>query len=189
MSLSAENELTVRRAIADKLALAAEIGFVIPAPLYFNDKADFWATLSEKTTRADIEKSLVKFCAVYPLQFEDVQTVTVSDEPLINLTYEFYLFHERNSERADETGAPDAFNRQLLKSHSDFIAAWLNARGEFLGKQYLTALDETVFVVRQTNSLSQIGFISNDAECEFVRGAKGFEVRMQLRAKIQMKDC
>ncbi len=139
MSLSPENELTIRRAIAEKLAGISGVGFIIPAPIYFADKADFFNQISLVilNTQKLIETSLVKFCAVYPIRFEDVQTSNFSDEPEILLTYEFYLFHERNSARADESGI-DSFNKTILKTHNDFCAAYLRIREAFLGKQYLT---------------------------------------------------
>ena len=189
MSLSPENELAVRRAIAAKLANVGHIGFVLPAPIDFVEKADFWANVAPKTTRDELETSLVKLCVIYPLEFVDDPASGGLDEPLVYLTYEFYLFHERSYERGDESDTPDAFNKTLLKTHSDFMQAWLGTRKEFLGKQYLTALDEEVFAVRQTNSLTQVENINNDAGCEFIPGLKGFEVKLQLKAKILVRDC
>ncbi len=189
MSLTPENELAVRRAIGEKLAGVAGIGFVLPAPLYFTERADFWANLSPKLTQKDIETTAIEFCVVYPLIFEDDPKQGGLDEPLIYFTYELYLFQERNFKRKDESVGADAFDKKLLKTHTDFIALWLNVRAAFSGKQYLTALDEAVFAVRQTNSLTQSEFINNDAECEFIPGVKGFEVKLHLKAKILLRDC
>ncbi len=189
MSLSSENELAVRRAVCEKLADVSNIGIVLPAPIYFAEKADFWANLAPLVNRKDIETSIVKLCAVYPLLFEDDAAAGGLDEPLTFLTYEFYIFHERSFERGDESPVADAFNKTLLKTHSEFVAVWLDVRRAFLGKQYLTGLADEIFAVKQTNSASQSEFINNNAECEFVGGVRGFEVRLQLKAKILVRDC
>lgn len=186
MSFNPENELIVRRALAGKSGTVAEIGFVLPAPIYFADKDDFWANLAPKDKRAELETTPVKFCAVYPVLFEDLPE-NASDEPLIEFTYEFYLFHERTARRADETGEPDVFNKKLLKTHSDFVVAWLGLRTEFLGRQMLNLGD--TFAVSQTNSLRQTDEINNDGRCEFVPGLRGFEVKSRLVAKILLKNC
>jgi hypothetical protein len=186
MSLTPENELTIRRKIADKAGSVEHIGFVLPAPVDFADKEDFWATVAPKDTREALETTPVKFCAIYPLQSEDVPENGQS-EPLILLTYEFYLFHERTSARKDESAVPDVFNKKLLKTHSDFVAAWLDLRTEFLGRQQLNLGAE--FAVAQTNSLRQPDEIRNNAKCEFVPGIRGFEVRLRLDAKILLKEC
>lgn len=186
MSLTPENELTVRRKLADKSASVPTIGFVLPAPIYFADKSDFWATVAPLDTRTELETTPAKFCAIYPLAFEDVPE-NRQDEPLIKFTYEFYLFHERTLERADESAAPDGFSKKLLKTHSDFVAAWLDLRAEFLGVQQLNLGPE--FSIAKTNSLTQRDEINNKAKCEFIPDIKGFEVRMQIVATILLKEC
>lgn len=186
MSLTPENELAIRRKLADRAALVETIGFVLPAPIDFVDKDDFWANLAPKQTRTELETTPVKFCAIYPLAFEDAPE-NRQHEPLIKFTYEFYLFHERTQTRIDEAETPDAFNKKLLKTHSDFIRAWLDLRAEFLGAQQLNLGAD--FSIAKTNSLAQRDEINNQAKCEFVPGIKGFEVRMQLVATILLKEC
>jgi hypothetical protein len=59
MSISAENELLIRRANATTIGGVAEAGHVIPAPVFFNDVADYWATVDPKSTREDLETSAI----------------------------------------------------------------------------------------------------------------------------------
>ena len=187
MSFSPENELTVRRKLADKAALVANIGFVLPAPVYFADKNDFWATVEPKQTRQELETTPVKLCAIYPLLSEDLPE-NGNNEPPILFSYEFYLFHERTARRAgDESNASDLFDKKLLKTHSEFVSVWLGLRTEFLGRQQLNL--GVSFAVSQTNSLTASGEIRNDAECEFVPSVRGFEVKLRLAAKILLKEC
>lgn len=187
MSFSPENELTVRRKLSEKTGTVSEIGFVLPGAIYYADKDDFWAAVAPKQTRAELETTPVKFCAIYPLEFEDLPE-NRQDEPATDFGYEFYLFHERTQTRVDESSASgDAFNKKLLKSHSDFVAAWINLRSEFFGRQQLNLGDD--FAVAQTNSLRQVEKINNNGRCEFVPGIKGFQVRLQLAARILLKEC
>ncbi len=176
MSLTPENEIIVRKAAIDRLNTIANVGYVLPAPIYFVDKADFFNQISglTLTTQKAIETQTVKFCAFYPLQFVETEAVEI--------VYEVYLFAESSLEREDETSTPDGFLKQLLKNHSDFIAGWLGIRNEFENSQTIGGLDG--FSVNQFASISQAEFISHNELCEFVTDVRGYAAKMELKAKL-----
>jgi len=183
-------EIIVREAIAAQAALVADVGYVTPSPLYFTDRADFWATLAaSNNTRDEIDAGIIAGLWIYPLQFVDDFSSGGIDSPLVNLTYEMYLFRQYALEREDEGATPDLFESECLKQHNLFVKGWLGLKSSFQGKRTIAGLDPDIFVTVKTTSLVQNEFIANQAPCEFVPGAVGFAVRLQCTVEIKTKAC
>lgn len=183
MSFSIAEHFTVLEHAADKCAAVSEAGYVLPAPLYFQDRADFWATVAAiaLNTRDAIETSPVKFCSFSFLRYEDDIKEGCEDEPLLTLLLNIYLFHERNLEREDESGA-DSFLKKLLKNHNDFLSALYGIREQFLGTQAIAGLPEGY--AAETQGLAQIDFTREMEECRFIPGVRGFAADLQLRTEV-----
>lgn len=190
MGITAAQELSIRQALANTVGGIAAAGFVIPTPLYCNGVEDFWATLdSSVDTKCEIEQTPIAACWIYPLHFVDDFTSGGEDSPLINLTYEFYLFRQYGLEREDENDPPEIFNSQVLKAHNLFVEAWLETKSEFQGKRSIAGIDPAVFAKAQTTSIVQPELIQNLAVCEFVPGIVGYAVKMHETVKILLREC
>lgn len=184
MSLTAEHEIIIRRAVATKMANVSDAGFIIPAPIFFVDKADFQAQINSLAldTQKELELASIAFCSISLFKFEDSPAEGCADQPLVRLTYNFYFFREFDLERADETETPDDFLKKTLKSYNSFVKAVLDARNEFLGLQSVPDLPEGFEV--NTNSLTQAEFINELQTCRFIPNAKGHSVNLQLVVEI-----
>src|SRR5688500_6176007 len=167
MSLTAEVELEIRKQLAAKMALVPDAGHVLPSPLFFADKADFFAVVDTQLTQKQIELEPAAFCAISLLKFEDSPSEGCADEPLVRLTYNFYFFREIFPEREDEAETSDDFLKLLLKSYNSFIMAILDARTQFLGLSPLTG-DFPAGVDVKTNSLSQPEFNQEKEACRYI---------------------
>jgi hypothetical protein len=189
MSLTAENELVVRRALADSVGGVTAAGFAIPAPMFFNDTADFWATVDPKTTRKDIETTPIAACWLYPLQPVDDPIEGSDHSPLVHLTYEFYLFRSYAYTRSDETETPDIFGSEVLAAHNLFTKAWIEIKAAFQGKRNIAGLPDGVFSVARTTSLVFPDFIVNRGPCLFIPGVLGFSVKMRETAELMEAQC
>jgi hypothetical protein len=191
MSLTDTQELAVTKATADKVATVAAAGYVLPAPLYFNSRAEFWATVDgvAVNTQKLIDRTIVKACWIYLLDFTDSPVYGGEDEPMIELLYEFYLFHQYDYTRADESLTPDAFNQQLLASHNEFKSALLGIRSAFLGRKNIAALDPAVFTTKETTSVVQKQFIQNRVPCEFIPDVAGHVTRLQEKVRVELVQC
>lgn len=191
MSLSAENELLIRKALAQTTAAVSEAGYILPAPLYFQGPGDFWATVDPKTDRKSIETTPIAACWIYPFHPADDKGRELGSDhsPLVNLTYEFYLFRTYDYTRADETETPDAFNKTILDPHNRFTKAWLDIKGAFQGKRNIAGLPDGIFSVAQTTSMTFPNFIENRVQCAFVKKAIGFAIRMRQMVQILEVEC
>jgi hypothetical protein len=69
-------------------------GRVIPAPVYFNDSEDYWATIESVsyTTQQELETAQIVFCCFYFKNFVDISGPP--DSPLVGLLYELYVFSQ-----------------------------------------------------------------------------------------------
>lgn len=190
MGLEAAQELTIRQALATTIDAIDEAGFVIPAPLYCNGIEEFWGTLDGTAinTKDEIEQGNVAACWIYPLQYSDDLTSSKPDSPLVNFTYEFYLFRQYGLEREDETATPEIFNSQVLKLHNKFVKAWLDIKTAFQGNRSL-GLDSGIFVQAITTSIVQPDFIQNQSQCEFVPGVVGFAVKLRETVRYKLVEC
>ena len=189
MSITADNELLIRRAHADTIDAVTEAGYVIPAPVFFNDRADFWATVDPQTTREDVETTAIAGCWIYPLGVEDDSEQGSDHSPLVRLTYEFYLFRSYAFARSDETETPDVFGSQVLAAHNLFTKAWIDIKAAFQGKRNIAGLPDGVFAVARTTSLVFPEFIENRVPCQFIPNVLGFAVRMQETAELMAVQC
>ena len=183
MGLTAEIELEIRRQLAAKMELVTDAGFVLPSPLFFADKADFFAVVSPLLTQKQIELTPAAFCAISLLKFEDSPSEGCMDEPLVRLTYGFYFFREIFSEREDESETPDDFLKLLLKSYNTFINSVLDARIQFLGLSPLAG-DFPAGVDVKTNSMTQPEFNEEKAACRYIADAEGHSVDLQSVVEV-----
>lgn len=186
MSLSGEDELNIRRAIAEKVAGVPGVGFVIPSPVSFVEKADFFATFDPKLTQKEIETTNIQFCAISFLKFEDVPEEGCEDEPMIALIYNLHVFSEYDFERADESGTPDSFLKGVLKSERAFLNALFAIRQEFLGIQPLDNLPDGY--TGETNSVEQQDFAEEKERSRLVGSTDGFFADLTLRVEILISE-
>src|SRR6185369_10958880 len=178
MSLTSEIELSIRKALAEKMANVTDAGHIIPTPVFFVEKADFFATVNPLSTQDLIEETPAVFCCISLLKFEDSVKEGCADEPLVRLTYNFYFFRQYDLERADETNAPDDFLKKNLKSYNLFIKALLDARVEFLGVQNLISADFPDNFDIKTNRLVQEEFMVEKGKCQYIPRIFGHSVNL-----------
>jgi hypothetical protein len=187
MSLTAENELIIRKGLADTNGGITEAGYVIPAPMFFNDRGDFWSTVnSNNDTQFEIETTPIAATWIYPLQPVDNPEQGSDHSPLVDLTYEFYQFRSYAFTREDESETPDIFGSKVLAAHNLFTKGWVDIKAAFQGKRNMTGLPEDVFAIARTTSVVFPEFIQNRVPCLFIPGVVGFAVKMQ--EKIQLMD-
>ena len=181
MSLTLAQELIIRRALADKIATVAAVGYVIPSPIVFSGKEEFWSTVngSAVNTQKLIDQSPIKACWISFLGFLDSSQYGCEEEPQIKLSYRLDLFHQYEFTRVDETATPDEFNARLLLSHNEFVGALLDLRSEFLGRRNIAGLDPAEFEVKETTSLVQTENVKNNDFCEYIPGIKGHQIKLQ----------
>lgn len=189
MSISPEQEITLRKVLAAKVAEVPEAGYVLPTPNIFAGKSDFWAQCDPtKTSQSDIEKTLINATWIYFLGFVDDPANGHNDAPLVKVTYEFYVFQQYAQIRQDETIVADPVDAKMLKKYNDFVGAVLKLREEFQGTREIAELDQAEFFIKQTTSLIQPEFINNRSVCTFVPGVLGFSVRLRETVNI-LGEC
>jgi hypothetical protein len=190
MSLSTD-ELLIRKFLGEQ-RITPEMpsgGRVIPAPIFFNDKEDYWATIESVsyTTQFELETEHIFFCSFYFQDFVDIQGPP--DSPLIGLRYELYVFAQYDLERTDENISPDAFNKKMLKHHNELVKCALDLKEAFQGKLNIGVLDTAEYAVQRTTPLVQNQFLANKEQCVFVPGVMGHAVRFQETVQIQKIAC
>lgn len=184
MSISGADELVIRKAIADKIALVAGAETVVPSPIYFSDKSDFWATVAPKVTQKDIETSPVEFCAISYLRFEDITEEGCEDEPMVALYYNFHVFREYERTREDETPTPDEFLKKVLKAEREFMNVLFGVREAFLGIQPLPIAELPDNYSVETNSLTQEDFADEKEPNRYVGFTDGFSADLVARVEV-----
>jgi hypothetical protein len=190
MALNGENELLVRKALAEIVETVPEAGYVIPAARYCSDINDYWTTRDASLeSRREVESPLIDSTWVYPVSFQDDRSSGGHDSPLVKLDYEFYIFRQYGLEREDEGETPDVFGSKVLKQHNAFVAAWLGIKEAFQREAAIAALDEDIAVERKSTPVVQVEPIGNMAACEFVPRALGFSVRLRETVKLKLKEC
>ena len=178
--LTPEREITVREALADKIATAVSDFAVSPAPLLFTGQESFWGWYdATKNTRQLIELTEIKLITLSLLDFTDDSLEGCEGNPAVDLIYEINIFSQYDLTRVDES---DDFDKKLLQSHNAFVAAVLNLRNEFLGARNLAGL--TDFTVRQTNSLTMPEFIQGTEESRYVPGVFGHQVDLHEKVRL-----
>lgn len=190
--ITAADELLIREKLTNDIA--SSTGYrVIPAPIYFRDKSDYFGTDEDvadnaKDTQSELELEPIKAAWLYLKGFEDSDEGN-SDSPLVFLNYEIVLFQEYYLEREDETATPDAFDKKLLLNHNEFIAAILNLKGTFQGERNLGVLSTQDYVSQRTNSITVLEEIQNMSECEFIPKVLGHKITFRERVDVQLKEC
>lgn len=185
MSLTGDQELIIRKIIAERIAEAG-MPFVVPSPVYFSNKADFWATVAPKLTKKEIETTALQHCTISYLRFEDDPAEGCEDEPLISIFYRLHVFREYEFERADESDAPDLFLKKVLRSEREFMNALFAVRQAFLGVQPLVGLPEGWS--GETNSLTQEDFAEEREQGEYVGGVEGFSADLVLKVEVIIQE-
>lgn len=188
MSLDVE-ELEIRKYLAENIIapIMPVGGRVIPAPIYFNDKEDYWATIENVsyTTQPGIEKAHIMFCCLYLVNFVDLDKP--ADSPLFGLIYELHVFSQYNSARADENLSPDAYNKKMLEKHNEFIGCCLNLKEAFQGNRDLPGL--SAYATKRTTSLVQSERVQNKVQTEFVPGVTGHLAKFQETVQLKLIAC
>ncbi|HEX8289825.1 MAG TPA: hypothetical protein VF556_17720 [Pyrinomonadaceae bacterium] len=185
MSLTAEQELIIRKRLAEKCANVPEAGFIIPAPIFFKNKADFWAQINglAVNTQRQIETTNIAFCCISLLQRVDSKKEGCPDNPLIRLTYNFYFYRGYDIEREDERETPDDFLKRTLKTYNLFVRAVMDVWNEFLGLQNVPEFPAEEMDVN-TNSMTQAEFISEKGSCRYIKGIEGHSVNLQSVVEV-----
>lgn len=193
--ITAADERKIRRFLGiDKIgAIETAVGRIIPAPVYFNDREDYWATIESVSyeTQYEIEKTNIRFCSFYLKGFEDIDGPAHS--PLVGLTYEIYIFAEYDLERSDEDNVtPDAFNKKMLKANDDFVAMVLQLKSAFqglisMGIDFDGGADR--YAIQRTSPLKQTAFIDNRANCRFIPGVRGYQTTFDEEVQLQLAAC
>lgn len=190
MSLDVD-ELTIRKFLAEEIIAPVMPvgGRVIPAPIYFNDKEDYWATIESVsyTTQPEIEKAHIMFCSLYFVNFVDIEGPP--DSPLFGLLYELYVFSQYDVTRTDENISPDSFNKKMLLKHNEFVACCLNLKEVFQGNRNIGVLGSDVFATHRTTSLVQSERVQNKVQCEFVPGVNGHLAKFQETVQLRFVAC
>jgi hypothetical protein len=165
-------------------------GRVVPSPIYFNDKEDYWATIESVSyeTQSDLELGHILFCSFYLQDFRDISGTPHSS--LVGLRYEIYVFAQYDTERSDENiMTADAFNKLMLRRHNEFIKLVLDLKEQFQGLIDMGVLDTNVYAVQRTTPLIENQFIVNKANCEFVPGVQGHSAKFQETVQLQLIAC
>lgn len=190
MSLKAD-ELIIRKHIVENVIapIMPAGGRVIPAPVYFSDKEDYWATIESVsyTTQKDIEDAHVMYCAIYFLDFVDIEGPKHS--PLFGIEYELDVFSQYDSERTDENISPDAFNKKMLLRHNEFVGCILDLKEVFQGEQDMGLALGEPYAIQRITSLVQTLPAQNRVQTEFIPGITGHRAKFKETVKLQLVEC
>lgn len=185
--LTAEDELVIRKELSVKVSQACPATQIIPAPIYFKEKADYFANIENlSNTQKLIETDQIDMCVISLLRFVDSENEGCPNEPLVRLTYNLYFFRSYDFEREDESLTPDVFLKQTLLSYNAFIKNILDARNEFLGLQAVPGLPSGFDV--KTNSLIQDENISDLEECRFIPAENGHSVDISVTLEVLVNE-
>lgn len=187
MSLTRQQDLFILEHLAAGAENIAECGKVLPAPLEYVDKADFFASVGETSldTQKEIETTEV---AMTVLTMPKAPVRPANHGGVWTYSYNFYVFREYNRERADESEMPDEFRKKLLKSYQNFRYAIFGICAEF-GEEYeITGLPDGIAA-----ALAQIDqetdFIEENEPCRYLQVVSGYGVDLPITVRIRFKDC
>lgn len=183
-------ELQIRERLADMINDIAEIDRVIPAPVYFQDHREFWRSInlvSRPGTQTELETTHISCVWISFAGFEDLDENPHS--PLFDLRYDIYVFSQYDLERQDENATPEAFARQSLKRHNDFVSSVLKIKGMFQGEINLALLDTAKYARQFTTPVFQDESVINKGPCEFIEEIEGHSVRLQESVRLKFKEC
>lgn len=186
MSLTSAQLLTVAELLADKCALATNVDYVLPSPLFFGMKADFWTALgvSAYDTQTETETNRIRAVWVYYLRQEDDDR---EDEYYVKtVIYGLSLFSEVNADRQNEA---DSFDKRVSKANHEHDVAVFSLFGNFHGQDQLVA-DETFPGIVDVGviGLTQTDNTERGANCPFIaEPVSGAVTRMETA--VRMRFC
>lgn len=190
MSLDAD-ELQIRKALCENIIAPVMPvgGRVIPAPIYFNDYEDYWATIEavSYSSQAELDAAHIMFCSLYFVNFVDIEGPP--DSPLFGLLYELYVFSQYDPTRVDENISPDAFNKKMLLRHNEFVACCLNLKEAFQGNRNLGLSLSEDYSVQRTTSLVQSERVQNKIQTDFIPGVNGHLAKFQETVQLKRVAC
>ena len=188
--------LTIRRFIAAKAQIAAPSFKVFTSGIDYTGKEAFWSnTGANKTTQKDLETSLINAIWVEWLNFTDTPNnpnVTDAGEdhaPIITRIYQLTVFCEANNARYNESG--DLLDKRFL-SVDRLIELTINELvTEFRGATPidLSEIDETKFVISESNSLYMQEYVERNAVCDFIPNKTGRQAKLIVPVLLQLLEC
>ena len=185
MNLTGEQELLIRRKVAEKIDAIDIDWFVVPSPIAFTDKADFWNVLNPKLTQKEIERTFINAVWISYLRFEDdIDDGCGEENPVTVLYYRLHIFCEYGFSRVDE---PDDFLKRVLVREREFMNFVFAVRQEFLGETDLDDLPDEIEYAK-TQNLEQTDFADDRADTEYVGGVEGFTADMTLQVRAMSKE-
>ncbi len=174
--------------LATSVATVATIDYVLPSPLKFGGKEDFFANVNTAiNTKALIEGTLIRAARIRYLTFgflDDDEVAREVDGPNVYLSWELTIFHESDFERVDETTPQDDFEKRVRKTNQEHITAVWGVIGAMQGVNAIPAL--SAFAEAETVTPSQIDNTELDVECEFIAGCVGDQTKLELRVRVQL---
>lgn len=187
--LSETEHLFLLKHLAQKAADVTEAGFILPAPVFFEDAADFHKTVSSLVfdTQKKIEMSEIAFLVI---GIPRLQNPVRHGEPL-NINFPFYLFRQYRTKRVDESISPDEFLKKIIKSAADFSKAIFNLSAEFDDEQPVAGFDEDRFLQVFTNTLQQSPIVAENERCRYIKdqSVKGFSAEFTEKVTILFREC
>jgi hypothetical protein len=186
MTLTGEENLIVMEYLAAKAASVPECGYIVPAPIVFDDVQSFWANLDPKVTKKEIETSEIAFTTVTMSRLP--QKPEADGEPWIYY-YNFHIFRRYTAKRADESAAADSFLRRTLKSYTLFLKAVLDLNTEFADEQPVTGLSPQ----RVVEAVAELGgdddLIQENEAGRYLQTANGFSADVAITVTITFREC
>lgn len=185
MSISSADLRSIKKAIADRLALVPQIGEVIPSRIAFMDKADFFAVTAPKKTQKQIEIEPVAFAEV----FLSVPRLRLDEqnEKIFGIDYTVRLFREGFPSRVDEDPIPDAFRKKILLSEDKFDEAAVNLGYQF--REEVTIADLSADVKATILPVNLDGQQIVFGEPEFLPTVSGHYLEMTVSVEVVYDDC
>lgn len=184
MSFTPEQILSIQQALASRCEAVTDVDYVIPSPLAFSEKADFWnvmKTVDPHLTQKKIETSLIRAIWIKYLTF--VSDDPANHAPLYTLSFEILIAHEYKYEKFDNA---DAFKIRILKNNQQHLHAIFSAVAEFEGEINITGF-ESEFDVLKTTGLIQQDFTQGVGDFEYVGDAAGWQTRLLCQVKARNK--
>lgn len=196
VEITIEKEIDVREFMGDRLQTIPEIGRIVPAPVYFKDKAEYWRTIdlvARPDTRDEIDTEHIFFVMMLWSGFSDVELPVHS--PLTSLEYSLYVFSEYDLERADVNATAEQWMRKMLRRHNQFVSVCLQMKALFQGKRVMNVWptkgsgDPEATVEQFTTSLNQEEPVTQRGECEFIPGVQGHFVTFEEAVHVRFEAC
>lgn len=188
MNLSADELILVTEKLAEICAAVPECGVIVPAPIIFEDKADFQKSVGDHAldTQKKIETSEV---ALTVITFSKLPRKPAKHGGYWTYFFNLYLFREYDAERLDESIAADAFKKRLLKSYSTFTSAILGLHTA-IGEELELDINSENFIgciLQQQDGADE--FIEDFGKCQFIPGVFGYSVDFPLEVKVRFGEC